>query len=179
MNVSRTAVAVAAALAIAGLGTTAAVAAAGTQQAGTAQSAGECQPGTLKATTVEPGDGQQEMNHEGTYLKVTNTGDVTCAISGYAGLALEGAGHTAIATDAEHGDTYFAQDPGEHRVTLEAGDSAYANLQWSHTGADSADAHYLQISPTGSNSHSTVSFEEEVDNGALTVTAWSDTAPTA
>ncbi|MBF8171105.1 MULTISPECIES: DUF4232 domain-containing protein [Streptomyces] len=173
MKVTRTAVAVTAALAIAGLGTTAAVA------ADTQQAAQECQPGTLKATTADLDDGQHGMNHEGTYLKVTNTGDVTCAISGYAGLALEGAGHTAIATDAEHGDTYFAQDPGEHQVTLEAGDSAYADLEWTHTGADSADAHYLQISPTGSNSHSTVPFAKEVDNSALTVTAWSDTPPTA
>ncbi|MEK8171627.1 DUF4232 domain-containing protein [Streptomyces sp. M19] len=112
------------------------------------------------------------MNHAGTYLRVKNTGDETCTLSGYAGLALEGAGHTALDTDAKHGDTYFANDPGAHTITLKPGASAWADLVWTHTGASTAHAKYLQISPTGSNSHSTVAFDQEVDNGTLALTAW-------
>ncbi|MFI5523752.1 DUF4232 domain-containing protein [Streptomyces platensis] len=141
--------------------------------------AGACRPGTLKVMTTDEGSGQAGMNHEGTYLKVTNTGSGTCAISGYPGLALEGAGHTAIKTTAQHGDTYFAQDPGVHQVTLKPGKSAYADLVWTHAGPSSAQAKYLQVAPTGSNAHSVVGFDKAVDSGALSVTAWSATPPSA
>ncbi|WP_234426595.1 DUF4232 domain-containing protein [Streptomyces niger] len=141
--------------------------------------AGACQPGTLKVTTTDAGRSQVGMNHAGTYLKVTNTGDETCAIKGYAGLALEGAGHTALKTKVRHGDTYFAQDPGAHTVTLKPGGVAYADLVWTHTGADAAPAKYLQVSPTGSNSHSVVPLQDDVDNGTLNLTAWSAKLPTA
>ncbi|MFF3542941.1 DUF4232 domain-containing protein [Streptomyces platensis] len=144
-----------------------------------ASAAGACQPGTLKVTTTDAGSGQAGMNHEGTYLKVTNTGSGTCAISGYPGLALEGAGHTAIKTTAHHGDTYFAKDPGVHQVTLKPGKSAYADLVWTHAGPSSAQAKYLQVAPTGSNAHSVVGFDKAVDGAALSVTAWSATPPSA
>ncbi|MEU0640418.1 DUF4232 domain-containing protein [Streptomyces albidoflavus] len=173
MAIARIAAAVTATLAFAGAGAGTALASDVTP--GTAQ---VCQPGTLKASTTDLGTEQADMNHAGTFLKVTNTGDSTCTFSGYAGLALEGSGHTALTTHSEHGNTYFAQDPGEHTVNLQAGDSAYADLVWTHTGAGTAAAHYLQISPTGSNSHSVVPFEQDVDNGRLSVTAWSDTPPT-
>ncbi|MEU0472271.1 DUF4232 domain-containing protein [Streptomyces olivaceus] len=81
-------------------------------------------------------------------------------LSGCAGLASEGSGHTALPTQTGHGDTYFAADPGRHDVTLQAGDPAYANLVWTHTGAETAAAHHLQMSPTGGNAHSTVAFEQ-------------------
>ncbi|POX41878.1 hypothetical protein C3486_07660 [Streptomyces sp. Ru73] len=141
--------------------------------------AGACRPGTLKVTTTDAGQSQVGMNHAGTYLKVTNTGDETCAIKGYAGLALEGAGHTALKTDVQHGDTYFAKDPGAHTVTLKPGGVAYADLVWTHTGADAVPAKYLQVSPTGSNSHSVVPLEDDVDNGTLHLTAWSAKLPTS
>ncbi|MFS8204214.1 DUF4232 domain-containing protein [Streptomyces sp. CWNU-52B] len=178
MTVLRTAVAVTAAFSLAGLACGTALAADAGQARPSAASAA-CQPGTLKATTTDLDTRQAEMNHAGTYLKVTNTGDTTCAISGYAGLALETAGHGSATTRVKHGDTYFAQDPGERSVTLEAGDSAYADLVWTHTGADEVHAGYLQISPTGGNAHSTVAFEQDVDNGDLSLTAWEDTAFTA
>ncbi|MGW1787889.1 DUF4232 domain-containing protein [Streptomyces tubercidicus] len=146
--------------------------------AGSGATAGSCQPGTLKVTTTDAGSSQVGMNHQGTYLKVTNTGNSTCAISGYAGLALEGAGHTAIDTTPKHGDTYFAKDPGVHQVTLKPGKSAYADLVWTHVGP-SEKAKYLQVSPTGSNSHSIVAFDNDVDGGALSVTAWSAKLPSA
>ncbi|MER0484883.1 DUF4232 domain-containing protein [Streptomyces sp. Edi2] len=141
--------------------------------------AGSCGPGTLKVTTTSAGSSQVGMNHEGTYLKVTNTGTSTCAISGYPGLALEGAGHTALKTTPHHGDTYFAKDPGAHGVTLKPGKSAFADLVWTHAGPSSAQAKYLQVSPTGSNSHSVVAFDKAVDGGELSVTAWSATPPSA
>ncbi|MEJ8652287.1 DUF4232 domain-containing protein [Streptomyces sp. MS1.AVA.3] len=119
------------------------------------------------------------MSHSGTYLKVTNTGKSTCAINGYAGLALEGAGHTALKTTAHHGDTYFAKDPGAHQVTLKPGKSAFADLVWTHAGPSSAQAKYLQVSPTGGNSHSVVAFDNAVDGGELSVTAWSAKLPSA
>ncbi|MFI7309404.1 DUF4232 domain-containing protein [Streptomyces hygroscopicus] len=145
--------------------------------AGTAQATAECQPGTLKAKLDSAGTSQAEMNHRGTFLRVTNTGQETCVISGYAGVALEGAGHTAIKTTARHGDTYFATDPGVHPITLGPGKSAWADLVWTTTGASTAHAKYLQISPTGSNSHSTVAFDQDLDNGTLSLTAWSSKPP--
>ncbi|MCQ8190905.1 DUF4232 domain-containing protein [Streptomyces rugosispiralis] len=142
-----------------------------------AQATSECQPGTLRATLDSAGTSQAEMNHRGTFLKVTNTGDETCVISGYAGVALEGAGHTAIKTNARHGSTYFATDPGAHPITLAPGKSAWADLVWTTTGAGTAHAKYLQISPTGSNSHSTVAFNHDLDNSTLSLTAWSAKPP--
>ncbi|MEU1942158.1 DUF4232 domain-containing protein [Streptomyces sp. NPDC059474] len=142
-----------------------------------AQATAECQPGTLRATLDSAGTSQSGMNHRGTFLRVKNTGDETCVISGYAGLALEGAGHTAIKTTARHGSTYFATDPGSHPITLGPGKSAWADLVWTTTGASTAHAKYLQISPTGSNSHSTVAFGEDLDNGTLSLTAWSSKPP--
>lgn len=140
--------------------------------------AGACEPGTLKVTTTSAGSSQVGMNHEGTYLKVTNTGTSACAIGGYPGLALEGAGHTALKTTAHHGDTYFAKDPGAHGITLKPGKSAFADLVWTHAGP-SVQAKYLQVSPTGSNSHGVVAFDKAVDGGKLSVTAWSATPPSA
>ncbi|MBZ6136689.1 DUF4232 domain-containing protein [Streptomyces olivaceus] len=99
------------------------------------------------------------MNRAGTFLKLTNTGNDACVLSGYAGLALEGGGHAALPTQTGHGDTYFAADPGRHDVTLQAGDSAHVNLVWTHTGAETAAAHHLQMSPTGGSAHSTVAIE--------------------
>ncbi|MEU7485518.1 DUF4232 domain-containing protein [Streptomyces sp. NPDC042319] len=171
----RTVVTAAAVAAMAAGGLAGAAAAAQASDAG----AGACQPGTLKVTTTDAGQSQVGMNHAGTYLKVKNTGDETCAIKGYAGLALEGAGHKALNTEVRHGDTYFAKDPGAHTVTLKPGGVAYADLVWTHTGADPAPAKYLQVSPTGSNSHSVVPLEDDVDNGTLNLTAWSAELPTA
>ncbi|MFI0262588.1 DUF4232 domain-containing protein [Streptomyces sp. NPDC017056] len=171
----RTAAAVAAAVALAAGTGAGAASAAGTGQAGAAP----CQPGTLKVTTTDAGGSQAGMNHAGTYLRVVNTGTSTCSFSGYPGLALEGAGHTALKTRVRQGDTYFAKDPGVHRVTLKPGKSAYADLVWTHTGAGTAHAKYLQVSPTGSNSHSVIPFDQEVDNGTLSVTAWSPKLPTS
>ncbi|WP_250850634.1 DUF4232 domain-containing protein [Streptomyces malaysiensis] len=142
-----------------------------------ARAATECQPGTLRAKLDTAGISQAGMNHRGTFLRVTNTGDETCVISGYAGVALEGAGHTAIETTARHGSTYFATDPGSHPITLAPGKSAWADLVWTTTGASTAHAKYLQISPTGSNSHSTVPFAQDLDNGTLSLTAWSSKPP--
>lgn len=144
---------------------------------GKARATTECQPGTLRAKLDSAGTSQAEMNHRGTFLRVTNTGDETCVISGYAGVALEGAGHTAVKTTARHGSTYFATDPGSHPITLAPGKSAWADLVWTTTGASTAHAKYLQISPTGSNSHSTVPFAQDLDNGTLSLTAWSAKPP--
>ncbi|MEV5593708.1 DUF4232 domain-containing protein [Streptomyces sp. NPDC052496] len=170
----RTAAAVAAAAALATGVSTGAASAAGAGPAG----AGACQPGTLKVSTTDAGGSQAGMNHAGTYLRMENVGKSTCTISGYPGLALEGAGHTAIKTQARHGDTYFAKDPGVHPVTLAPGKSAYADLVWTHTGANTAYAKYVQVSPRGGNGHNVLPFDQEVDNGTLSVTAWSAKLPT-
>ncbi|REK89279.1 DUF4232 domain-containing protein [Streptomyces inhibens] len=173
----RTAVTVTAAAALA-VGASAGMASA-VSAAGAGAAAGSCRPGTLKVTTTDAGSSQVGMSHEGTYLRVTNTGSSSCTISGYAGLALEGAGHTALRTTARHGDTYFAKDPGAHPVTLKPGKSAFADLVWTHADASPAPAKYLQVSPTGSNAHSVVAFDHGVDNATLSITAWSATLPGA
>ncbi|AEW98845.1 DUF4232 domain-containing protein [Streptantibioticus cattleyicolor] len=169
-----TAAAVASAVAATGLlGAGAATAAVTAPHTGAAA----CQPGTLKAAVDPSGPEQAGMNHQGTLLRLTNTGTTTCAFSGYAGLALEGAGHSAIPTTVRHGSTYFAQDPGVRQVTLRPGASAWADLVWTHVGQDTVHAKYLQISPTGSNAHSTVAFAQDLDGGRLSVTAWSASKP--
>lgn len=176
MRIARMTVAAAATAALLG-GAGAGVAAAAPDHAA-ATASSECQPGTLKATTNDGLDSHQHgMNHVGTYLQVKNTGDSTCTLKGYPGLALEKSGHKSAKTDVRHGDTYFAQDPGSHGVKLKPGASAYADLEWTHTGAHAVHAKHLQISPTGSNAHSVVSFDQVVDQGQLNVTAWSAKAP--
>jgi hypothetical protein len=136
-----------------------------------------CQPGTLVGSLTTDGTHQEGMNHQGTLMRLTNSGKTTCTFSGYAGLALETSQHAALQTTVTHGSTYFAADPGVHTVTLKPGASAWADLAWTHIGENTANAGYLQISPTGSNSHATVAFAQPVDNGALTETAWSSTKP--
>ncbi|MFE1174043.1 DUF4232 domain-containing protein [Streptomyces sp. NPDC058773] len=180
MRALRTAATVAAAVVLAAGASAGMASAAGAPGAtGAGAAAAACAPGTLKVTTTDAGSSQAGMNHQGTYLRVTNTGGSTCAISGYPGLALEGAGHTALKTRAQHGDTYFAKDPGVQQVTLKPGKSAYADLVWSHAGPSSAQAKYLQVSPTGGNAHGVVAFDNAVDGGKLEVTAWSATPPGA
>jgi hypothetical protein len=170
----RALIAVVAAASVVALGG-AGVASATTATVHTASSkAAACQPGTLKAVVTGT---QAEMSSFGTVLKVTNTGKAICTISGYAGLALEGSGHKAIKTTVKHGSTYFTKNPGAHTVTLKHGQSAYADLAWTRTGTHTANAKYLQIAPTGSNSHSTVGFSHPLDNGVLTETAWSTSRP--
>ncbi|GES28161.1 DUF4232 domain-containing protein [Streptomyces angustmyceticus] len=171
----RTAVTVAAAVALAAGAGAGMASAAGTAGPGAAA----CAPGALKVTTASAGSSQIGMNHQGTYLKVTNTGGSTCAMDGYPGLALEGAGHAALKTTPHHGDTYFAKDPGARRITLKPGKSAFADLVWTHAGPSSAQAKYLQVSPTGGNAHGVVAFDNAVDGGKLSVTAWSATPPAA
>ncbi|MGW8556826.1 DUF4232 domain-containing protein [Streptomyces tubercidicus] len=61
---------------------------------------------------------------------------------------------------------------------LKPGKSAYADLVWTHAGP-SEKAKYLQVSPTGSNSHSIAAFDNDVDGGALSVTAWPAQLPGA
>ncbi|MGW7575940.1 DUF4232 domain-containing protein [Streptomyces sp. NPDC054765] len=172
----RTAATVTAALALAAGAGAGIASAAGAAGAGPA-AVGSCGPGSLTVTTTNAGSSQAGMSHSGTYLKVTNAGKDTCAINGYPGLALEGAGHTSLKTTAHHGDTYFAKDPGAHQVTLKPGKSAFADLVWTNTGVSTAHAKYLQVSPTGSNSHGVVAFDNAVDGGALSVTAWSAQLP--
>lgn len=172
----RTAVTVTAAVVLAA-GASAGIANAAGAGGSGAAAAGACAPGSLKVTTTSAA-GQAGMNHVGTYLQVTNTGNSTCTISGYPGLALEGAGHSAIKTTVYRGDTYFAKDPGAHPVTIKPGQGAYADLVWTHAGP-SKQAKYLQVSPTGSNAHSILAFDQAVDGGKLSVTAWSATPPGA
>jgi hypothetical protein len=152
--------------------------------AGVASAAGDhaaaaeaCQPGTLISSISRAGDPQTGMNHEGVHLRVENTGKTACIISGYPGLALEGAGHTAIKTTVQHGDTYFEKDAGAHEITIQPGKAAYADMAWTHLGQSTAHVKYVQISPTGGSAHTTVGFVEDIDKGALSVTAWSLTPP--
>ncbi|MEI5132425.1 DUF4232 domain-containing protein [Streptomyces libani] len=79
---------VAAALALVAGASAGVASAAGT--AGPGAAADVCRPGTLKVTTTDAGSSQVGMNHEGTYLKVTNTGNSTCAIGGYPGAGAGG-----------------------------------------------------------------------------------------
>lgn len=178
MRIRTSAVAVAAAaFALAGVAGAGAASASGAGSATPDAPLQVCRPGTLKASLSEDDGRPGGMNHAGRFLRVENTGKSACTLKGYAGLAMESPGHEAIRTVADQGDTYFAKDPGAHTITLESGADAWADLEWTHTGADSAKAGYLQISPTGSNSHSTVPFDGEVDNGTLSVTAWAAEKP--
>ncbi|MER7024620.1 MULTISPECIES: DUF4232 domain-containing protein [Streptomyces] len=137
-----------------------------------------CAPGTLKVSQAPLPEGSGGMNHAGLYLVAKNTGKTACTLKGYPGLALEGKGHTGLKTVVQHGNTWYAKNPGVHAITLQPGKAAYANLAWTHSGADAAKAKYLQVSPTGSNAHGVIALDDLVDNHKLDVTAWAAKKPT-
>ncbi|MEV0265019.1 DUF4232 domain-containing protein [Streptomyces sp. NPDC050617] len=157
--------------------------AAGTANAAapTATATPTCAVSGLRITLDDNGDGgsQHGMNHEGTYLRFKNTTGTTCALRGYPGLGLEKAGHAKAATDVKWGSTYFAQDPGKKTVYLKSGASAWADLVWTHTGANAVHAKYLEVTPPAATTHRTLAFDKIVDNGTLNVTSLSATPPTA
>ncbi|MGW1839098.1 DUF4232 domain-containing protein [Streptomyces sp. BBFR2] len=143
----------------------------------TATAASACAPGTLKVGKAYLPEGSGGMNHAGIYLVAKNTGKKTCVIKGYPGLALEGKGHSGLKTSVHHGNTYYSKDGGARAITLKPGKAAYANLAWTHSGANAAQAKYLQVSPTGSNAHGVIALDDLVDNHKLDVTAWAAKKP--
>ncbi|MEU6084664.1 DUF4232 domain-containing protein [Streptomyces sp. NPDC047108] len=136
-----------------------------------------CREAGLEVTLDDLGTPQAGMNHSGTYLRMKNTTDRTCAVRGYPGLGLEKAGHEQAPTDTDRGSTYFAQDPGRKTVYLQPGDSAWADLEWTHTGANDVKAKSLRVTPPAATTQARVPLDEKVDNGRLAVTALSDTPP--
>ncbi|MFJ4922761.1 DUF4232 domain-containing protein [Streptomyces sp. NPDC088725] len=121
---------------------------------------------------------QSGMSHAGQFLRFRNTGSGTCALYGYPGLGLEDAAHKPLKTTAAWGNTYFTPNSGKHTVTLKSGQSAWADLAWTQTGADdAAKSQYLEVTPPGATTHRTLAFERVVDGGTLQVTALSSTVP--
>ncbi|WP_328540225.1 DUF4232 domain-containing protein [Streptomyces sp. NBC_00344] len=177
MRRTKTAITASAVALVAALGTSAAVAADGTGDSAAANS--RCTTGHLEVSLSSGGEAgsQSGMSHAGQFLRFRNTGTDTCVLYGYPGLGLEGTGHRSLSTDAEWGSTYFARNPGKHTVQLQSGDSAWADLVWTQTGAHPARSSYLEVTPPGATTHRTVSFERSVDNGVLQVTALSDSVP--
>ena len=66
--------------------------------------------------------GNYDGNGQGGFiLTLTNIGGTACYLSGYPGLGLEDANHHVLPSHTHWGSTYFAQDPGPHKVVLSPG----------------------------------------------------------
>lgn len=139
-----------------------------------------CKLSGLKVTFDKGGvpDGVRNgMSHAGTYLRFKNTTDRTCILRGYPGLGLEGARHKPLTTKTEWGSTWYAKDPGKTNVTVEAGDSAWADLAWTQSGTDAVRSTSLKVTPPAETHSAVLSFDRVVDWGRLQVTALADAPP--
>jgi hypothetical protein len=114
------------------------------------------------------------MNHEGVMLTLKNTTRHTCALRGYPGLGLENARHQVLHSRTSWGSTWYATDPGKRTLFLKPGQTAQANIAWTHvnTGTSGAvKASCLEVTPPASRAHKLLPFNEWVDFGRLDVTA--------
>ncbi|MFJ6636907.1 DUF4232 domain-containing protein [Streptomyces sp. NPDC091376] len=136
-----------------------------------------CHEADLTITLEEVDGPQAGMSHSGKYLRMTNTSDGTCAVRGYPGLGLQSATGDRVHADVVRGSTYFAPDPGVKSVRLSPNESAWADLEWTQTGADEVAAKYLLVTPPAATTQQRIEFNELLDGGRLTVTALNDTPP--
>lgn len=152
-------------------------AAAQANPAPTAHKAAACQGDDLSVSRNLDDGNQAGMNHDGSFLVVTNSSLQTCTIKGYLSLQLLDSKHQALHTTTDRGPTYFAADPGAHIVTLRPGQRASADLAYVNGGVGPARAvnpTYLQITTPGAKDGSfTIPFSatDGIYQGALGTTA--------
>lgn len=114
------------------------------------------------------------MMHQGAMLRLTNTTRWTCALRGYPGVGMEDAHHRVLTTRTHWGSTWYATDPGRATLYLRPGQTAEANIAWTHANegtSGAVKAAYLEVTPPASRVHKVIAFNEWVDFGRLDVTA--------
>lgn len=108
-----------------------------------------------------------------------NRGAHTCFVFGYPGLGLENAAHGALPSRVTWGSTPARRDPRPHKVILQPGRAAFANLSWSDVPVRSercVQPRWLAVTPPDEFTHRHVPFRAPVcSHGHLTVTALSRT----
>jgi hypothetical protein len=167
-----------------GLTAAAALAIGGTVGAGSAMATGvqnakvaACQGNGLSISQNLDDGNQAGMNHDGSYIVVTNNSLQTCTIKGYLSLQLLDAHHQPLRTSEAKGATYFASDPGAHSITLKSGQQAAADLVYVNGGVNPDQAvkpTYLQITTPGAKDGSfTIPFSTPsgIYQGGLATTA--------
>jgi len=98
----------------------------------------------------------------GFILTLTNKGGTPCYLYGYPGLGLEDASHHVVPSHTHWGSTYFAHDPGRHRVVLSPGETASASVAFVYTGRHKAHATYLEVTPPNAYDHAVIEIPDNV-----------------
>ena len=108
-------------------------------------------------------------------LRFRNASGHVCFVYGYPGLGLENAQHRVQPSNVTWGSTMAHRDPGRHRIVLQAGESAYANMSGTdvpHGNGTCRTYAFLEVTPPGERTHRTLRFGTTAcDRGRLTVTA--------
>jgi hypothetical protein len=107
--------------------------------------------------------GYYDGNGQGGFiLTLTNTGGTPCYLYGYPGLGLEDASHHVLPSHTHWGSTYFAKDPGRHKVVLSPGENASASVAFVYTGTNKAHATYLEVTPPNAYDHASIEIPSNV-----------------
>jgi Protein of unknown function (DUF4232) len=107
--------------------------------------------------------GYYDGNGQGGFiLTLTNTSGTACYLYGYPGLGLEDANHHVLPSDTHWGSTYFAKDPGRHKVVLSPGETASASVAFVYTGTNKAHATYLEVTPPNAYDHASIEIPNNV-----------------
>jgi hypothetical protein len=119
---------------------------------------------------------QAGLGNRGFILTLTNTGSTSCSLSGYPGLGLQSARHSALPSHTFRGSTYFDPDPGRSLIVLSPGETVSADVAYAADGmaADSVSATYLEVTPPNAYLHLTVRIPgapTAIYHGNLYVTA--------
>jgi hypothetical protein len=105
-----------------------------------------------------------ESGQGGFILTLTNSGGTSCSLYGYPGLGLEDAQHHVVHSRTHWGSTYFAHDPGRHRIVLSPGETASASIGFVYTSNSNQAAHatYLEVTPPNAYNHAVIEIPHGV-----------------
>jgi Protein of unknown function (DUF4232) len=125
---------------------------------------------------------QALVANRGFILTLTNIGNNSCSVDGYAGLKLENATHHVVHSTTHRGGTYFASDPGARLIVLSPGETVSADFAFGAGTGGSTDAvaTYLLVAPPGTSRYLTVRIPGaplRIDLGKLFVTAMARHTP--
>jgi hypothetical protein len=125
---------------------------------------------------------QTGLSNRGFILTLTNTSNNSCSVDGYAGLKLKNAAHHLLHSSTHRGSTYFATDPGPHRIVLSPGETASADFAFGAGTGGSTDsvATYLLVAPPGTSRYLTVRIPGapvRINLGNMSVTAMARHTP--
>jgi hypothetical protein len=135
---------------------------------------GQPQRCQLSQLAIRLTSSQAGATNRGVTVVFVNTSASPCTMAGYPGFALENSDHKPVQGHVRRGSTYFANDPGPHRVRLDPGEQAHAGLGWNAGSPSRAGAPtypYLEITPPGDYHHVTKKFGYHVNAHGLTTTA--------